>query len=80
MREKEHKGKERRKKRRKRRKQKRKKSTNSHVSLLVGAVATLGDDAAALVDEHAADGDLLSLEGGGGLGMEGGRVDVFFWK
>ena len=39
----------------------------THVSLLVGAVASLRDDAAAFVDEHAADGHLLALERGGGL-------------
>ena len=50
-------------------KQKQKKG-QTHVSLLVGAVASLCDDAAALVDEHAADGDLLALEGGGGLRRE----------
>lgn len=48
-------------------KKRREKRAETHVSLLVGAVAPLGDDAAAFVDEHAADGDLLALECGGGL-------------
>ena len=42
-------------------------NSKTHVSLLVGAVASFGDDAAAGVDEHAADGHLLPLERGGGL-------------